>query len=182
MNKFISLKDISPTRIYIILNKISSGNNKNDLYRVKHKKTGKIYAAKIIKNNLDIYHQQIKFLKKFENPYILQYYNSYEFKNKIWIITELSDCGSVQDIMKITNKCYKETEIASIIVMVLKGLQYLHLQKKFHGGIKSSNILVNNDGVIKLGDCFMSEQLLLNDDNSQVKNNVDKIAPELWHY
>ena len=179
MNKFISLKDISPTSIYTILNKISSGNNKNDLYRVKHKKTGKIYAAKIIKNNLDIYHQQIKLLKKFENPYILQYYNSYEFKNKIWIITELSDCGSVQDIMKITNKCYKETEIASIIVMVLKGLQYLHLQKKFHGGIKSSNILVNNDGVIKLGDCFMSEQLLLNDDNSQVKNNVDKIAPEL---
>ena len=149
MNKFISLKEKDETKMYSILGKISSGNNKNDLYRVKHKKTGKIYAAKIIKHNLDIYHKQIKLLKKFENPYIVQYYNSYEFKNKIWIITELCDCGSVQDIMKITNKCFKEAEIASIIVMVLKALQYLHLQKKFHGGIKSSNILVNNDGIIE---------------------------------
>ena len=178
MNKFISLKEKDETKMYSILSKISSGNNKNDLYRVKHKKTGKIYAAKIIKHNLDIYHKQIKLLKKFENPYIVQYYNSYEFKNKIWIITELCDCGSVQDIMKITNKCYKEAEIASIIVMVLKALQYLHLQKKFHGGIKSSNILVNNDGIIKLSDSFISEQLL-NDDNSQIKNDIEKIPPEL---
>ena len=107
MNKFISLKEKDETKMYSILSKISSGNNKNDLYRVKNKKTGKIYAAKIIKHNLDIYHKQIKLLKKFENPYIVQYYNSYEFKNKIWIITELCDCGSVQDIMKITNKCFK---------------------------------------------------------------------------
>ena len=64
--------------------------------------------------------------------------------------------------MKITNKCYKETEIASIIVMVLKALQYLHLQKKFHGGIKSSNILVNNDGIIKLSDSFILLVLLTN--------------------
>ena len=182
MNEFIPLKENDPTKIYTLLHKIFSGNNKNDLYKIKHKKTGEIFVAKIIKKNLDLYHNQIKSLKKFENPYIVQYYNSFELKDKIWIITEYCDCGNVQDIMKITNKCYKEAEIASIIVMVLKGLQYLHLQKKFHGGIKTSNILLNKDGVIKLSDYNISEQLLLNDDNSnnnQEKNNIEKYPPEL---
>jgi sporulation-specific protein 1 len=184
MNEFIPLKENDPSKIYTLLQKISSGNNKNDLYKIKHKKTGEIFVAKIIKNNLDLYHKQIKSLKKFENPYLVQYYNSFELKDKIWIITEYCDCGNVQDVMKITNKCYKEAEIASIIVMVLKGLQYLHLQKKFHGGIKPSNILLNNDGVIKLSDYNISEQLLLNDDenlnnNNQTKNNIEKSPPEL---
>ena len=182
MYKFIPLKDDDPSKIYTFLHKITSGKNKNELYKVKHKKTGEIFIAKIIHKNLDIYHNQIKSLKKFENPYLVQYYNSFELKDRIWIITEYCDCGSVQDIMKITNKCYKEVEIASIMAMVLKGLQYLHLQNKFHGGIKSSNILLNNNGVVKLSDFNISEQLLLNDDiinNEHLKNNIEKCPPEL---
>ena len=174
MDQFIPLKENDPTKIYTILQKISSGNNKNDLYKIKHKKTGEIFVAKIFKNNLNVYHNQIKNLIKFENPYLVQYYSKYIQKEKIWIITEYCDCGNVQDIMRITNKSYKEIEIASIISMVLKGLQYLHLQKKYHGGIKLSNILINNEGVIKLSDYNLSEQLLFNSDE-----NIKNTPPEL---
>ena len=174
MEQFISLKETDPSKIYTLLQKISSGNNKNDLYKIKHKKTGQILVAKIIKNNLNLYKNQIKSLIKFENPYLVQYFNSYIKQDKIWIITEYCDCGNVQDIMKITNKNYKEIEIASIISMVLKGLQYLHLQKKYHGGIKLNNILINNEGVIKLSDYNISEQLLFNKDE-----NIKNTPPEL---
>ena len=174
MEQFIPLKENDPTKIYTLLQKISSGNTTNDLYKIKNKKTGEIFVAKIFKNNLNLYQKQLKSLIKFENPYLVQYYNTYIKKDKIWIITEYCDCGNVQDIMKITNKSYKETEIASIISMVLKGLQYLHLQKKYHGGIKLSNILINNEGVIKLSDYNISEQLLFNKDE-----NVKNTPPEL---
>ena len=62
--------------------------------------------------------------------------------------------------------------------MVLKGLQYLHLQNNYHGGIKSSNILVNSEGVIKLSDFNISEQLLLNNENMD-NNDIKKTPPEL---
>ena len=160
MYDFIKLKEEDPNKIYTIIQKIHSNNNKIELYKVKNKKTGEIYAAKIIKDYINIFSEKIKSLKKFESPYIVQFYQSYTINNAIWIITEFCDCGSALDIMKITNKCYKEAEIASIIVMVLKGLQYLHLQKKYHGGIKPSNILINNEGVVKLSDYNISNQLL----------------------
>ena len=185
MYDFIKLKEEDPNKIFSIIQKIHSNNNKIELYKVKNKKNGEIFAAKIIKDYINIFSEKIKSLKKFENPYIVQFYQSYTVNNTIWIITEFCECGSALDIMKITNKCYKETEIASIIVMVLKGLQYLHLQKKYHGGIRPSNILINNEGVVKLSDYNISNQLL-NLNNLKTppeltsKNNYN-IKCDIWY-
>ena len=181
MYDFIKLKEEDPNKIYTIIQKIHSTNNKFELYKVKNKKTGEIFAAKLIKDYINIFSEKIKSLKKFESPYIVQFYQSYNLNNIIWVITEFVDCGSALDIMKITNKCYKEQEIASIIVMVLKGLQYLHLQKKYHGAVKPSNILINNEGVVKLSDYNTSNLLLnLNNlNNNNNNNNFFKSPPEL---
>ena len=189
MYEFIKLKEEDPNKIYSIIQKIHIYNNKFELFKVKNKKSGEIFAAKIIKDNINNYSEKIKALKKFENPYIVQFYHYYTINNTIWIITEFVDCGSALDIMKITNKCFKEQEIASIIVMVLKGLQYLHLQKKYHGGIKPSNILINNEGVVKLSDYNISSQLLnFNNQNNNIKNppeltnkNNYTIKCDIWY-
>ena len=148
-NDYIPIKEEDPYKTYVFLQKISSWNNHTELYKIKHKKTSEIFAAKIITQNIELYLDKLKFLKKFESPYIVKIYMIYKINNKLYIISEFCDCGSVLDIMKITNKCYKEVEIASIIVMVLKALQYLHLQKICHKNMKLSNILLNNDGVIR---------------------------------
>ena len=189
MFDFIKTKEEDPNKIYSIIQKIHSNNNKYELYKVRHRRTGEIYAAKIIKDYTNNHLEKIKILKKFESPYIVQFYQTYIFNNTIWIITEFCDCGSTLDIMKITNKCYKEIEIASILIMVLKGLQYLHLQKKYHGGIKPSNILLNNEGVAKLSDFNISSDLFHNNYNNNtintppelIKNNNYSIKCDIWY-
>ena len=179
MFDFIKLKEDEPKKIYTMVQKIHSFNNIIELYKVKNKKTGEIFAAKIIKDYINIYSEKIKSLKKFESPYIVQFYHSYFLNNIIWVITEFVYCGSALDIMKITNKCYKEQEIASMIIMVLKALQYLHLQKKAHGAIKPSNILINNEGVVKLSDYNTSSLLINNKNSNSNSNNNFNTAPEL---
>ena len=74
MYEFIKLKEEDPIKIYTILQKINSTNNIFELYKVKNKKTGEIFAAKIIKDYINIYSEKIKSLKKFESPYIVQFY------------------------------------------------------------------------------------------------------------
>ena len=63
--------------------------------------------------------------------------------------------GSVKDIMKCLKRPFVEAEIASVLFFVLQGLVYLHAGVEngpiIHRDLKSANILVANDGAVKIG-------------------------------
>jgi len=164
-------------KIYKILQKVGQGNY-GSVYKIQNIKTDQILAAKICKiesNNSESFKRKINMLKQCDSPYILKYYASYIKKNIIWIVLEFCDGGSILDIMRITNEFYTEKEIASIIKMVLKGLQFLHAQKKIHRDIKAGNILLTDEGVVKLGDFGVSAQL-----TDSISKKISKIGTPYW--
>ena len=166
-----------PDKIYKILQKVGQGNY-GSVYKIQNIKSGQILAAKICKiesNNSESFKREINMLKQCDSPYILKYYASYIKKNMIWIVLEFCDGGSILDIMRITNEFYTEKEIASIIKMVLKGLQFLHAQKKIHRDIKAGNILLTDEGVVKLGDFGVSAQL-----TDSISKKISKIGTPYW--
>ena len=166
-----------PDKIYKILQKVGQGNY-GSVYKIEKIETGEIFAAKICKiesNNSESFKREINMLKQCDSPYILKYYASYIKKNIIWIVLEFCEGGSLLDIMRITNIYYTEKEIASIIKMVLKGLQFLHVQKKIHRDIKAGNILLTDEGVAKLGDFGVSAQL-----TNSITKKISKIGTPYW--
>lgn len=72
---------------------------------------------------------------------------------------EYCDIGSVNDLMKATQKTLNEVHIACILKGVLLSLKYLHNSKKIHRDIKAGNILINKEGICKLADFGVSTQL-----------------------
>lgn len=49
---------------------------------------------------------------------------------------EYCDAGSVNDLMEITKKAFNETQISLIMKDALKGLYFLHKNKRLHRDIK----------------------------------------------
>ncbi|XP_034460956.1 mitogen-activated protein kinase kinase kinase kinase 5-like [Hippoglossus hippoglossus] len=138
------------------------GGTYGEVFKARNKQNGELAAIKLIKmepeDDFSIIQQEIVIVKSCKHPNIVAYYGSYIRANKLWICMEFCGGGSLQDIYHVTGPL-SEPQIAYICREMLQGLDYLHAQKKIHRDIKGANILLNNQGEVKLADFGISAQI-----------------------
>jgi len=98
---------------------------------------------------------------------IVEYYGSKisEGKRGVDIIFEYVPGGSLRDLLNKFVK-FEEKLVKVYIRQIIEGLNYLHKNDIIHRDLKCSNILVDNNGVIKLSDFGASKRILRNFNNS----------------
>ncbi|KAG7239924.1 hypothetical protein INR49_003656 [Caranx melampygus] len=138
------------------------GGTYGEVYKARNKQNGELAAIKVIKmepeDDFSIIQQEIIIVKSCKHPNIVAYYGSYIRANKLWICMEFCGGGSLQDLYHVTGPL-SELQIAYICREMLQGLDYLHAQKKIHRDIKGANILLNDQGEVKLADFGISAQI-----------------------
>ena len=88
---------------------------------------------------------------------------------------EYCGSGSVKDIIWLTKKPLDEITISAILYSVFKGLEYLHSHKMIHRDIKSDNVLLDDNGNVKLADFGVSAKLI-----STYGNKESVIGTPFW--
>uniref|UniRef100_A0A6I8R5C5 Mitogen-activated protein kinase kinase kinase kinase n=1 Tax=Xenopus tropicalis TaxID=8364 RepID=A0A6I8R5C5_XENTR len=97
-------------------------------------------------------------MKDCKHTNIVAYFGSYLRRDKLWICMEFCGGGSLQDIYHVTGPL-SEQQIAYVSRETLQGLYYLHSKGKMHRDIKGANILLTDNGHVKLADFGVSAQI-----------------------
>ncbi|XP_010943963.1 uncharacterized protein [Elaeis guineensis] len=134
-----------------------------DVFKGFDKELNKEVAIKVIdleeaEDDIEDIQKEISVLSQCRSPYITDYYGSYLHQTKLWIEMEYMAGGSVADLLQ-TGPPLDEMSIACILRDLLHALDYLHNEGKIHRDIKAANILLTQNGEVKVADFGVSAQL-----------------------
>ncbi|CAL0326544.1 unnamed protein product [Lupinus luteus] len=134
-----------------------------DVYKGFDKELNRQVAIKVIdleesEDEIDDIQKEISVLSQCRSQYITEYYGSYLNQTKLWIIMEYMAGGSVADLLQ-SGPPLDEMSIACILRDLLHAIDYLHAEGKIHRDIKAANILLTENGDVKVADFGVSAQL-----------------------
>ncbi|CAD8202875.1 unnamed protein product [Paramecium octaurelia] len=133
--------------------------------------SGQIMAVKQVfikngdENKVQSIQREIEILSKLQHPHIVRYYGSETKNDQLNIFLEYVSGGSVLTMIKRFGK-FKESLIRVYLKQILLGLHYLHSKGVIHRDIKGANILINQNGQVKLADFGSGKQL------SEIKHDI----------
>ncbi|CAN8233072.1 unnamed protein product [Cochlearia groenlandica] len=164
------------------LEKIGQGTY-SSVFRAREVETGKMVALKKVKfdnfqkESIRFMAREILILRRLNHPNIMKLEGivTSRASSSIYLVFEymehdLAGLSSNPDIN------FTESQIKCYMKQLLWGLEHCHMRGVIHRDIKASNILVNNKGVLKLGDFGLANVV-----TPKNKNQLTSRVVTLWY-
>ena len=116
----------------------------------------------------------MEFWASASSPNVVGYYGSFVEGSILYIIMEYMSAGSCYEIIRYgyQSGIGDELVISSILYEVVKALAYFHSNRQIHRDIKAGNILINQEGEVKIGDFGIAANLVENGTRKRARFTV----------
>ncbi|BFU20726.1 PH domain/P21-Rho-binding domain/Protein kinase domain/Protein tyrosine kinase, putative [Entamoeba histolytica] len=180
----VQLKDVTieqdPREFYSDFEKIGEGAS-GEVFSAKRKADGIVVALKQMEVNNDnekLIATEISLMKGCKHDNVVTFYEAFYLpaKKLMWMSMEYMDGGCLTDILENHDIIeMTEPQIAYVCRETLRALNFIHGLHCIHRDIKSDNMLLTNDGHVKLADFGYAAQL-----NQKQKNRNTVVGTPYW--
>ncbi|KAL8037902.1 hypothetical protein ABFX02_11G067900 [Erythranthe guttata] len=146
------------------INRIDEGTY-GVVYRAKDKKTGEIVALKKVKMEKEregfplTSLREMNILLSFHHPSIVDVKEVVVGRDldSIFMVMEYME-HDLKGLMEAMEQPFSQSEVKCLMLQLLEGIKYLHDNWVLHRDLKTSNLLLNNRGELKICDFGLSRQ------------------------
>ncbi|KAK4753623.1 hypothetical protein SAY87_001727 [Trapa incisa] len=146
------------------LNKIDEGTY-GVVYRARDKKTGEVVALKKVKMEKEregfplTSLREINILLSFHHPSIVDVKEVVvgSSLDSIFMVMEYME-HDLKGLMESMKQTFSQSEVKCLMLQLLEGVKYLHDNWVLHRDLKTSNLLLNNRGELKICDFGLARQ------------------------
>ncbi|XP_008782465.1 serine/threonine-protein kinase BLUS1 [Phoenix dactylifera] len=122
-------------------------------------------------NDLDGIRREVQTMILIDHPNVLRAHCSFTAGHNLWVVMPYMEGGSALHIMKSAYpEGFEEPVIATLLREVLKALVYLHSHGHIHRDVKAGNILIGENGAVKLADFGVSACMFDTGDRQRSRN------------
>jgi len=139
------------------------------VYLAKKKKTGDLYAIKVLKkldtirkNMVDHVIVERNILAMVQNPFIVKLFYAFQSTDKLYLVMEYLIGGDCASLLRALG-CFDESMAKHYIAETVLCLEYLHTSFIVHRDLKPDNMLIDGKGHIKLTDFGLSKIGIIDD-------------------
>lgn len=144
-------------RKYQILSKLGAGGM-GSVFRARDTILERDVALKLLAPTLanddsfvERFRLEARSLARLDHPHIVKVYDADWDENKLFIVMEYVDGGSLADLIK-QEGALKPALVVKLLQQTASGLDYAHQRGLIHRDIKPANILIDTQGNAKLTD------------------------------
>ncbi len=170
---------MEPHLRFEIIQQLAAGDYAT-VYKARDRELGRDVAIKQIHpqflqdpKQLERYWQEAQLLASLEHPHIMMIYDI--VRDRGWLVLELMQ-GSLQSLLG--GRPIDLNDLRMALTYTLHALQFMHDNGIVHGDVKPSNLLVDRNSRVKLGD-FGIARRLKGEHGSVVKGTTKYMAPEV---
>ncbi|ORY51045.1 kinase-like protein, partial [Rhizoclosmatium globosum] len=132
------------------------------VYLAKKRLTGDYYAIKVLRKSDMIAKNQVTNIKaermilgQLDSPYVVKLYFSFQTKDNLYLVMEYLNGGDCASLIKSVG-ALDEKWAKQYITEVVLGLEFLHSKGIIHRDLKPDNMLIDQNGHVKLTDFGLS--------------------------
>eukprot|EP00698_Gefionella_okellyi_P017900 TRINITY_DN5309_c0_g1_i1.p1 TRINITY_DN5309_c0_g1~~TRINITY_DN5309_c0_g1_i1.p1 ORF type:complete len:968 (-),score=200.79 TRINITY_DN5309_c0_g1_i1:40-2943(-) len=124
---------------------------------------------------------EVSVLQLLKHPNIIAYHGSFTEKGLLCIVMDYAEGGDLHEqIKQAKKKFFSENTILDWFIQVAMALQHIHAKNVLHRDLKTQNIFLKKNGLVKLGDFGISR--VLNSETEMARTVIGTpyyLSPEL---
>ncbi|KAK8642322.1 hypothetical protein V6N13_011670 [Hibiscus sabdariffa] len=96
--------------------------------------------------------QEVNIMRKIRHKNVVQFIGACTSPPTLCIVTEFMSGGSIYDLLHKQKSGFKLPFLLKVAIDVSKGMSYLHQNSIMHRDLKAANLLMDENGVVKVAD------------------------------